>query len=53
MTDTAWRWIAIIVGLVLGAILVVVGLLDGNAWASLAGGVLTGGSGVAGVRATR
>ena len=41
------RWYAVGLSLVLGAGLVVLGLLDGNAWASLAGGLLTGGGAVA------
>lgn len=52
MTTEQYRWAAIIVALLTGAVLVGYGLLDGNAWASLAGGVLAGGSGVVGYRAS-
>lgn len=47
MTPEAWRWTAVIVGLLLGAGLVWLGLVDGNGWLSFAGTVLTGGSGLA------
>lgn len=47
MTTEAWRWTAVIVGLLLGAGLVWLGLVDGNGWLSFAGTVLTGGSGLA------
>lgn len=50
ITPEAWRWIAVIVGLIVGGGLVIMGLIDGNAWISMAGGVLSGGSTVAGVR---
>lgn len=41
------RWIAVIVGLLVGAGLVWLGLVDGNGWLSFAGTVLTGGAGLA------
>lgn len=44
------RWIAITVALACGGLLVGLGLLDGDAWATLAGGLLSGGAGVAVVR---
>ena len=47
MTPDAWRWSAVIVGLVIGAGLVVFGAVDGNGWLSFAGYVLAGGSGFA------
>lgn len=47
MTPDAWRWTAVIVGLLVGAGLVWLGLVDGNGWLSFAGTVLTGGSGLA------
>lgn len=46
-----WRWSAIAVGLIVGGVLVAFGLLDGNSWVSMAGGVLSGGSSVAGIKA--
>lgn len=53
MTDTGYRYAAISVALVIGGALVCFGLIDGNAWVTLAGGVLTGGTGVAVVRPTK
>lgn len=50
LSETAYRYAAISVALVIGGALVVWGYLDGSTWASLAGGVLTGGTGVAVVR---
>ena len=50
MTTEQYRWVAIIVALLTGAVLVGFGLLDGNAWATLAGGVLTGGSGAVAIK---
>ena len=47
MTADNIRWIAVIVGLLVGAGLVWLGLVDGNGWLSFAGTVLTGGSGLA------
>lgn len=47
MTPDAWRWSAVIVGLLVGAVLVAYGFVDGNGWLSFAGTVLTGGSGLA------
>lgn len=47
MTPDAWRWAAVIVGLILGAVLVASGFVDGNGWLTFAGTVLTGGSGMA------
>ena len=41
------RWAAVIVGLLVGAVLVVYGFVDGNGWLTFAGTVLTGGSGFA------
>ncbi len=41
------RWAAVIVGLIVGAVLVAYGFVDGNGWLSFAGTVLTGGSGLA------
>ena len=51
MTEPGYRYAAISVALVIGGALVVWGYLDGSTWASLAGGVLTGGTGVVAVRA--
>jgi|DEB19_MinimDraft_2_1074335.scaffolds.fasta_scaffold08490_4 hypothetical protein len=47
MTPDAWRWTAVIVALVIGAVLVVSGFVEGDGWLTLAGTVLTGGSGFA------
>lgn len=50
LSDTAYRYAAISGALLIGGALVCFGLLDGNTWATLAGGVLTGGTGVAVVK---
>lgn len=50
LSETAYRYAAISLALVIGGALVAFGLLDGNAWVSLAGGILTGGTGVVAVR---
>lgn len=47
MTPDAWRWSAVIVGLLVGAVLVATGFISGDGWLSFAGTVLTGGSGLA------
>lgn len=47
MTPDAWRWTAVIVGLVVGALLVAFGFVGGDGWLTFAGTVLTGGSGMA------
>lgn len=47
MTADKLRWIAVTIGLVLGAGLVAFGLVSGDGWLSFAGYVLTGGSGLA------
>lgn len=44
------RYTAIIVGLVIGALLVVGGYVTGESWVQLAGGVLGVGSGAAAVK---
>ena len=41
------RWYAVGVAILTGAVLVAAGLIDGNAWVSLVGGMLTGGGTVA------
>ena len=41
------RRVAVIVGLLVGAVLLGYGFVDGNGWLSFAGAVLTGGSGLA------
>ena len=50
VTTDRYRYAAITVALIIGGALVCFGLLDGNAWVSLAGGVLTGGTGVVAVK---
>ena len=47
MTADRLRWIAVIVGLVVGAVLVWTGFVSGDGWVTFAGTVLTGGSGMA------
>lgn len=46
------RWVAVIVGLLTGAVLVWLGLVEGDGWLSFAGTVLTGGSGLAAPKRT-
>ena len=46
LSEAGYRYAAITAALLIGGGLVAFGLLDGSAWASLAGGVLTGGAGV-------
>ena len=41
------RWAAVIVGLIVGAVLVGFGFVDGDGWLTFAGTVLTGGAGLA------
>lgn len=50
--DDRLRWFTVALALILGAGLVVLGLLDGNAWATLAGGLLTGGGAVGAAKRT-
>lgn len=50
ITPDTSRWIAVVVALLCGAARVGFGLLDGDAWATLAGGLLSGGAGVAVVK---
>lgn len=52
-TANRWRWGAIALGILVGAGLALFGVITGEQWASLVGGVLSGGSGVAGVRAVK
>lgn len=47
MTPEHYRWAAVIVGLIVGAVLVGFGFVDGDGWLTFAGTVLTGGAGLA------
>lgn len=47
MTETAMRWVVVLAAILVGAALVALGLLHGDTWATLVGGLLTGGGGVA------
>ena len=45
------RWIAVILGLLVGAGMVVAGYLTGEQWATFVGGLLGGGAGAIGLQA--
>ncbi len=47
MTEGVARWVVVLAAILIGAGLVVMGLLQGEAWATLVGGLLTGGGAVA------
>ena len=47
MSGEALRWLVVLAAILVGAGLVVLGVLSGDTWATLVGGVLTGGGAVA------
>ena len=46
MTDKA-RWIVVAIAILAGAVLVGIGVVEGSAWVSMVGAVLTGGGAAA------
>lgn len=44
MTADRMRWVAVILAILSGAVLVGMGIVDGNAWLASLGGILAGGA---------
>ncbi len=45
--DTRARWIVVAIAILTGAVLVGIGVVDGNAWVTMVGTILTGGGAAA------